>query len=227
MVVSGKVFKLADFLSIADAASKLENYQTKEAYDEGELHCTLISEVVNLVTKASTLSGLFSHDYIIQILHRDKIIPTPQTIKAVFRFTHDKQTVLLTVLQKKRIANFIANKLSEIIIGKVGGILEGNIAPETIKRFQLDNPEDTKITCFDNIDIPNMDKISLYGPDLTSTSLFDDYSKHGDIWYVVARAKAYGYLVGITREASVTVFNLTDPEKYLEYLENQIYSLVK
>jgi hypothetical protein len=89
----------------------------------------------------------------------------------------------------------------------------------------LKNPEDTKITFFDNVDIPNVDKLSLYGPDLINTSLFVDYAKHGDLWYVVARSKAFGYVVGTTRDASVTIFNLTDKDKYLEYVHKEVYSL--
>ena len=70
-----------------------------------------------------------------------------------------------------------------------------------------------------------MNKLSLYGPDLISTSLFEDYCKHGDLWYVVARSKEYGYVVGITRDASVTIFNLTEKERYLEYVAKEIYPL--
>jgi hypothetical protein len=130
------------------------------------------------------------------------------------------------VVEKKRIANFMANKLSEIIFEKDGGVVEARISPETLKGFHTKNPEDTKITFFDNVDIPNVDKLSLYEPDLVGTTLFDEYSKHGDLWYIVARAKEYGYVVGVTRNASVTVFNLTDKNKYLEYVTKKIYPLI-
>lgn len=226
MAVPGKIFKLAEFLSMEDVAHRLKDYRIEQPYDEGELHCSLISEIVSLVTKGNTLQGVFSYDYVIQVLHRDKIIPTPQTVSAIFNFFYEKQTAFLIIVQKKSISNFIANKLSTILYGKIGGVLEAKISPETIKQFQRDNPEDTKITFFDNVDIPNMDKISLYG-DLSNTSLFADYSKHGDIWYVVARTKEYGYLVGLTREASVTIFNLTDKEKYLKFVSAQICPLTE
>jgi len=32
--------------------------------------------------------------------------------------------------------------------------------------------------------------------------------------------------VGITRDASVTIFNLTDKEKYLEYVVKEVYPLI-
>jgi len=66
----------------------------------------------------------------------------------------------------------------------------------------------------------------FYGLDLVGASLFDECTKHGDLRYIVARAREYGYVVGITRDASVGVFNLTDRNKYLEYTTKKIYSLI-
>jgi hypothetical protein len=132
----------------------------------------------------------------------------------------------LTIVEKKRVANFIANKLSELLFEKVGGIVEAHIPPETLREFHLKNPEDTKITFFDNVDIPNVNKLSLYGPDLINTTLFEDYTRHGDLWYVVARSKETGYVVGVTRDASVTIFNLADKSKYVEYVNKEIYPII-
>jgi uncharacterized protein YkuJ len=171
------------------------------------------------------LRGIYSHDYVTQVFHRGKILPTPRTVEAMFSFAERDGTTFLTIVEKKRVANFIANKLSEVLFEKAGGVLEARISPETLKEFHLKNREDTKITFFDNVDIPNIDKLSLYGPDLINTSLFEDYGKHGDLWYVVARSKEHGYVVGITRDASVTIFNLTEKESYLDYVAKEIYPL--
>ncbi|MGB8779088.1 MAG: hypothetical protein WCD81_00365 [Candidatus Bathyarchaeia archaeon] len=225
MVVAGKVFKLTAPLAVADIASRLEGYRTEEAYEEGDYKLTLITEVTGLLPKGNMLKGIYSHDYVTQVFHRGKILPTPRTVEAMFSFVEREGTTFLTIVEKKRVANFIANKLSEVLFEKAGGVLEARISPETLKEFHLKNPEDTKITFFDNVDIPNIDKLSLYGPDLTNTSLFEDYGKHGDLWYVVARSKEHGYVVGITRDASVTIFNLTEKEPYLEYVAKEIYPL--
>ena len=225
MVVAGKIFKLSEPFDIADMASKLEGYRREEEFEEGNYKFALVTEVVGLLLKGSILRAVYSHDYVIQVFHRGKIVPTPRTIEAVFSFSEHEGTTFLTVVEKKRLANFIANQLSEILSGKVGRIVEARISPEILKGFHLKNPEDTKIAFFDNVDIPNVNKLSLYGPDLVNASLFDDYTKHGDLWYVVARSREYGYVVGITRDASVTIFNLADKEKYLEYVAKQVYPL--
>lgn len=227
MVVAGKVFKLSESLSVADIAERLSDYRVEEEFEEGDYKFALVTEVVGLVPKAGLLRGVYSHDFVLRVFHRGKVIPQPRTVEAVFSFSEQDDRTFLTVVEKKRVANYIANKLSELLFEKAGSIVEARISPETLKEFHLRNPEDTKISFFDNVDIPNVNKLSLYGPDLTNTSLFEDYAKHGDLWYVVARSKEYGYVVGITRDASVTIFNLpeTDKEKYLEYTTKQIYAL--
>jgi len=225
MVVAGKVFRLTEALAVADIASRLEGYRMEEVYEEGDYKLALITEVTGLLPKGSTLRGIYSHDYVTEVFHRGKILPTPRTVEAMFSFTEREGTTFLTIVEKKRVANFIANKLSEVLFEKAGGVLEARISPETLKEFHFKNREDTKITFFDNVDIPNIDKLSLYGPDLINSSLFEDYGKHGDLWYVVARSKERGYVVGITRDASVTIFNLTEKEPYLDYVAKEIYAL--
>lgn len=225
MVVAGKVFKLSEPLATAEIASRLEGYHVEEAYEEADCKFTLLTEVASLLPKGKMVRGIYSHDYVTQVFHRGKIIPTPRTVEALFTFSEHEGTTFLTIVEKKRVANFIANKLSEILFQKAGEVLEARISPETLKKFHLKNAEDTKITFFDNVDIPNVDKLSLYGPDLINTSLFEDYGKHGDLWYVVARSKEYGYVVGLTRDASVTIFNLGEKEPYLEYVAKEIYPL--
>ena len=225
MVVAGKIFRLSEPLSIAEIASRLEDYHTEESYEEGDYKFALVTEVVGLLPKENMLRGIYSHDYVLHVFHRGKVAPLPKTVEALFSFAQREGITFLAVVEKKRLANFIANKLSEILFEKMGGIVEARIPPEILKEFHLKNPEDTKITFFDNVDIPNVNKLSLYGPDLISTSLFEDYCKHGDLWYVVARSKEYGYVVGITRDVSVTIFNLTEKERYLEYVAKEIYPL--
>jgi len=226
MVVAGKIFRLSESLQIAEIAQRLGDYHIEQDYEEGDYRFKLTTEITGLLPKRNMLIGIYSHDYVLHVFHRGKIVPIPRTVEALCSFASQEGVTFLTIVEKKRLANLIANKLSEILFEKMGGVLEARIPPETLKRFHLKNPEDTKITFFDNVDIPNVNKLSLYGSDLINTSLFEDYGKHGDLWYVVARSREYGYVVGVTREASVTIFNLADKEKYLEYVSKEVYPLI-
>ncbi len=214
-------------MPITEIASKLNGYHIEQPYEEGDYKFNLISEVVKMETKRGLVTGVFSNDYVNHVFHRGTNAPLPRTVEAMFSFAHEGDRTFLTVVERKRIANLVANKLSEILFDKIGVIIEARITPETLKAFHDKNPEDTKITFFDNVDIPNVDKLSLYGPDLNNTSLFEDYLKHGNLWYVVARSKETGYVVGITRDASVTIFNSADKIKYVEYVAKEVYPIIQ
>ena len=226
MVVAGKVFRLSESTPVAEVATKLDGYHTDEVFEEGDYNFDLLTEVRGLKSQENTLTGIYSHDYVMRVFHRGKEVPLPRTVEALFSFTEADALTFLVVVEKKNVANFVANKLSEIIFGGVGSIVEARIQPKTLKEFHQKNPEETKITFFDNVDIPNVNKLSLYGPDLINTSLFENYLGHGDLWYVVAKSKETGYVVGITRDASVTIFNLADKEKYVDYVKKEIYPVI-
>jgi hypothetical protein len=226
MVVAGKIFKLTQSLSLASIAQKLNGYHVEEDFEEGDYKFKLIVEVVGLEFKHGLVSGTYSSDDVLRVFHRGTSAPLPKTVEAMFSFAHVQDVTFLTVVGKKRVANFVANKLSDVLFGKIGAIVIGRITPETLIAFHDRNPEETKITFFDNVDIPNVEKLSLYGPDLNNTSLFEDYTKHGTLWYVVGSSKDTGYVVGITREASVTVFNLADKGKFVEYVAKEIYPII-
>ncbi|MEM2130425.1 MAG: hypothetical protein QXZ70_07500 [Candidatus Bathyarchaeia archaeon] len=213
-------------MPLSEIAVKLDGYHSEEIFEEGDYKFTLVREVSGLSAKDGALSAVYSHDYVLYVFHRGKTVPLPRTVEAPFSFKEVKDDVVLTVVERKRVANFIANKLSELLFERVGGIVEARISPETLREFHRRNAEDTKITFFDNVDIPNVDKLSLYGPDLINTPLFEDYLKRGDLWYVVARSKETGYVVGVTRDASVTIFNLADKGRYLDYVNREIYPLI-
>ena len=143
MVVAGKIFRLAEQLPVADVAAKLDDYHTEEAYEEGDYNFTLVTEVAGLLPKENVLSGVYSHDYVMHVFHRGKTAPLPRTVEALFSFAQVEDTTFLAVVEKKRVANFIANKLSEILFDKVGSIVEARIPPETLRDFHLKNREDT------------------------------------------------------------------------------------
>ena len=226
MVVAGKIFRFKELLPLADVATQLDSYHIEEPYEEGDYNFVLEAEVSGLLFRENSITGVYSHDYVMHIFHRGKTIPIPRTVEALFSFVQAEKTIFLTVMEKKRLANFVANKLGRILFDNLGSVVEARIPPKTLLSFHLKNPEDTRITFFDNIDIPNVNKLSLYGPDLINARLFEDYKKHGDLWYVVVRSKETGYVVGITRDASVTIFNSTDKRKYLDYVNKEIYPLI-
>ena len=226
MVVAGKIFRFSEQITLEETYNSLKDYKREDSYEENEHKFELVTEISNLALSENSISGLYAEDFVIHLVHRGKAIPVPKTMQAIFQISKCEDKLFLVVLERKRKANYVANRLSEIIYGRAGAIIEARIPPEALAEFHMKNPEGTKVVFFDNVDIPNINKLSLYGPDLKKTEYFEEYCKHGDIWYVMITSKEKGYIVGVTRDASVTIFNTNEATKYLEYVVENIFPLI-
>ena len=122
-------------------------------------------------------------------------------------------------MEKRITVNRIANNLSEALFVTSNYIAEAKISPDALRNFHEQTPENTKII-FDDVDIPNINKLSLYGSGLQDTTLHKDYCTRGNIWYIVVTLKKSGNVVGITRNSVVTVFSNIDKRNYLDYVTN-------
>ena len=227
MPTAGKVFVSTEFAPLVDISTRLEGFREEDTYQEGEINLELTTEVVNLSIEEGILTGLYSYDYVVHNYHRGSVLPSPATKEVLFAFTELDGRIFLAVVDKKAIANRVANRLSEIAFGAMGVIVEARILPDTLKEFHLANPESTKVIFFENMDIPNINKLSLYGPDIVSTSLFEEYAARGDPWYVLTKSKKHGHTVGLVRDGSVTLFNSVDQGQYLLYVKEDIIPMTQ
>jgi hypothetical protein len=224
---AGKVFVSTEYMDLPDISAGLEGYREEDTYKEGEAELELVTEVANLSIDEDMLTGLYSYDYVVHNYHRGKVLPSPATKEVLFAFTSLEDRTFLTVVEKKAIANRVANRLSEIAFGEMGVIVEARILPETLKQYHLENPESTRVIFFENMDIPNINKLSLYGPDVVDTRLFKEYTAMGDPWYVLTKSKKQGHTVGLVRDGSVTLFNSVDQGQYLNYVREEILPMTQ
>ena len=227
MPTAGKVFVSTEFKQLSDVASTLTGYKKEEEYVEGDFKLTLLKEVANISIVENILTGLYSYDHIVYNYHRGKVAPSPVTKEVLFSMNVYQNRLYLAVVDKKALANNVANRLSEIIFGEMGVIVEARILPETLKKFHLENPESTKVIFFENMDIPNINKLSLYGPDVVDTKLFKEYTKIGDPWYILTKSKKFSHTVGMVRDGSVTIFNSIDQAQYLQYIRDEVIPMTQ
>lgn len=227
MVLAAKIFIVREETDLETLAMKLRDYRVEDEFEEGEYRIPLLTEVKDLAFKTDALEGIFARDQILFLPHRGKMVPVPKTLEAPFIFSRRDDQILLTIVEKKERANSIANELSKLIFIIAGRIVEARIQPDVLRKFHEENFEDTKVIFFDDVDVPNVAKLSLYGSTLGNTALYNDYLNHGKIWYTVVRARKYGYVVGVTRNAVVTVFSRVEPQDFVTYITNEIFPLIE
>ena len=229
MVIAGKLFMIEGEggkgdIALRVIASKLKGFR-REDKEQG---ISLITEIKDLHLTGDLLFGTFVQDELAGVYHRGELIHVPRTLEAPFFFVEqaDKHRVVLTIMEKKTRANNIANQLSKILFMTTSRIVEVRIEPSRFVRFHEDNFEDTKVIFFDDVDIPNVRKLSLYGSALADTSLYAEHLKHGKIWYIVLKSRRYGLVVGLTRNGVVTIFSKATKDDFINYVRDEVIGLV-
>ena len=235
LVLPAKVFEIKEEVNLFFAAQKLKNFREEEQYTtvSGET-INLVSEILDLKIDGETISGVFSRDFVRSRIYKRKIIETPVTEESPFWIKKFGDRYFLIVLApstarglKKLLTNYVANKISKILFIKPNVILEVEIPHENLKALHESNPQATKLIWFDNVDIPGVEKLCLAGSDLTDTSLYQEYLRHGKIWYVVFEVQRRGIVVGVTRNCVVTLFSKSSVEDFVNYIMEDILPLIR
>lgn len=225
MPKAGKIFIYREELSIEEISEQLEGWREEEHVQFNGDAYDLLNDIQNLYLNEGELAGLYQYDYVISPTYRGTTQHIPVTDEASFIFTEHEHKTFLLVMAKKSVANSVANKISFILHDELGTIVEAMIHPSVLTGF-YQGADGTKILLFDNIEVPNMDKATLYGDNVVQTSFHGDFVSVGDPWYIVAKTKKRGYTVGLVRDGSVVVFSAVDESGFVEYVKDEIIPLV-
>lgn len=235
LVLPAKIFEIKENINLPFVSQKLKNFREEETYTtvNGET-LNLVSEILDLKLGEDLVSGVFSKDFIRSRIYKRRVIETPVTEETPFWIKRFNDRFFLIVLApstarglKKLLTNYVANKISKILFIKPNTILESEIPHERLKALHESNPQATKLIWFDNIDIPGVEKLCLAGSDITDTSLYQEYLKHGKIWYVVFEVQRRGIVVGVTRNCVVTLFSKSSIEDFVNYVMEDILPLIR
>ncbi len=225
MPKSGKVFIYRGPLEVKEIKDYIEGWsQTEHLQFEERITYDLLADIQNLYL-SEDLTGLYQYDYVITPVHRGVVQYIPVTESAPFAFTEQEDQIFLIIMAKKSVANSVANKISIILHGEMGTVVESMINPRVLEGFYK-NSDGTKILLFDNIEVPNVDKATLYGENVVQTNFYGEFTAVGDPWYIVAKTKKTGYTVGLVRDGSVVVFSAVDSSQFVDYIKDEIIPLI-
>lgn len=235
MVLPVKIFEIKGDANLSVMGQKLKDFRDEEPYEMGDgRKLTLVTEILDLKQDEEVISGSFSRDFARSRLFRREAIEALLTEEAPFWIRPFKGKVFLMVMApsvargvKKLLTNHVANKVSEVLYGKVGFIVEVRIPDDSLRHLHESNPQATKLIWFDDIDIPSVEKLCLAGSGLADTSLYRDYLQHGRIWYVVFEVQRRGITVGVTRNGVVTLFSKSTADEFIKYLLEDLLGLIQ
>lgn len=234
MVLAAKIFELKEPLELALIAQKLKDFLEEVPYKHEGKQLKLAMEILDLKIDTDLLAGVFSKDFVLSRYYKRGLVETPVTEETPFWIKRFKDRTFLVVLApskargvKKLLTNYVANKLSEILFIKTGGIVETSITHETLKELHESNPRATKLIWFDQVDIPDVEKLALAGSALADTKLYRDYLEHGRLWYIVFEVMKRGLVVGITRNAVVTLFSRMSVDEFINFVLEEVMPIIE
>jgi hypothetical protein len=235
LVLPAKIFEIKEEADIGLIVGKLKDFREEELYetDKGET-INLVTEVLDLKLKGDSLSGVFSKDFVRRRFYRRKLVETPVTEESPFwiKTFKGRRFIMISAPSvargvKKLLTNYVANKLSKVLFIDPHAIVQAKISHNTLKDLHESNPQATKLIWFDQVDIPGVQKLCLAGSDLADTAVYREYLKHGEIWYVVFEVQKRGIVVGITRNCVITLFSKSSPEEFIDYILEDLLTLVE
>ena len=219
---SGKVYIVNTSEDLKDLKGRLDGYSETEKYDDGDYSIDLVKDVQNLSIGERFIDGFYCYDYVMRNYYRGKVVHTPVTRECPFRFFKEDDELWLLVRISKDIANRVAVDLAMICNLDVR---EAQIYSREMNHYLKIN-NNTKVVLFDQLDIPGVDKSTLYGIDLVQTDLFRNLVESGSPKWVITESSLKGYTVGIGGDAGVTIYNNVNELDYISFIEAEILPLI-
>ena len=235
MVLPAKIFEIKEKADMGFILQKLRDFREEAPYEtESGESINLVTEILDLRFEGGTISGVFAKDFVGTRFYKRRLVETLVTEEAPFWIRPFEDRIFLIVLApstargvKRLLTGNVANTLSRILFIKRGAIVETRISHETLREMHESNPQATKLIWFDQVDIPGVEKLCLAGSDIADTELYQEYLKHGKIWYVVFEVQKYGLVLGITRNSVVTLFSKSTIADFVKYIQDEILKLIE
>ncbi len=223
-MLAGKLFRINTDQGTDFIASKLSGF--KVVREDEETHLQLALELSVESFDETSLEGKIFYDKIIRIGTKEGPKPAVSTSRIPFYVRRIDDYYFLLILAKKPIANYLANEFSKAVFIRPGFVVEARIDPEIFLDYYNKNLEEMKVAYFDQVDIPNVNVLALYGDALSQTDLFKMYQEHGLLWYIVVKAKSISQIIGLTRNCVITMFSRGTAEQLVQYAFDEVAPLV-
>jgi len=223
-----KAFEVAEAQSFEEVAAKLKGYGVLEREEVDGREVEVGFRVARLELVEGELRGVFEESFVASVRYRDELLRVPVSVSTEFRFAEVAGGLYLIVAAKKARANRVAARLSAALAAgrKRGVIVEARIPEEEFRRLYEGRPEAVKVVVFTDVRLPDVGKLTLYGSQLASSGLYNEYLKLGSVWYAVFEAEE-GFVVGVTRNCIVTFFSKVEPEDAFKFVKEKILPLAR
>ncbi|MCD6562695.1 MAG: hypothetical protein J7K23_02110, partial [Thermoproteales archaeon] len=224
MVLASKIFYLSEKIGLNTIAAKIKNFKILDIQEINGKEYEVGSSISSLEKIENGLRGKYEESFILNFKYHDEDMLVPITVITPFEFIEKENITYIIIFAKKNRANRVANFFSTILTAEKNKILEIEISHKTLQKIVEERKEYVKVIFFDNVKIPGINKLSLYGRNILDTQQYEEYIKIGKIWYVVLEFSD-DIVIGLTRNGIVTFFSKIIEEDAFKFIEEKILPL--
>ena len=171
-------------------------------------------------------SGNVVHDIVITIPYRDTVQHVRTTTEGIFVFDMEsKMRPHLFIFGGEQ--DTISGVLDTAIFGGDRGIAFTSISPAKILQFTKAHAAKILWASFKGLNIPNLNKSSLWGPDLATTQDYERYCAHGQNHYVMIELKGQHWVVAIGSDGKAIMYSKVDQADFLQFLKSEVVPILK
>ncbi|RLE60221.1 MAG: hypothetical protein DRJ35_03870 [Thermoprotei archaeon] len=220
-----KIFEVMEPLAPEEIYESLEGYSQLWEEEVDGRTVSVGFRVANIDHSGETVWGVVEESFISRMEFRGEEIRVPVSLTIEFSFIEYDKRQFLIVYAGKRRADRLAVRFSEILYDRRDVIVEVYIPPEKMRTLYLDKVGEVRIVILDNLRIPGLSKVTLFGKDLKDSDAFMDYLKKGRESYVVYRDEEGVF--GVSRMGQIIAFSRIDSETLESYLREKIIPLAE
>jgi len=224
MVLASKIFYLSEKIGLNTIAAKIKDFKILDIQEINGKEYEVGSSISSLEKIENGLRGKYEESFILNFKYHDEDMLVPITVITPFEFIEKENITYIIIFAKKNRANRVANFFSTILTAEKNKILEIEISHKTLQKIVEERKEYVKVIFFDNVKIPGINKLSLYGRNILDTQQYEEYIKIGKIWYVVLEFSD-DIVIGLTRNGIVTFFSKIIEEDAFKFIEEKILPL--
>lgn len=224
MVLASKIFYLSEKIGLNTIAAKIKDFKILDIQEINGKEYEVGSSISSLEKIENGLRGKYEESFILNFKYHDEDMLVPITVITPFEFIEKENITYIIIFAKKNRANRVANFFSTILTAEKNKILEIEISHKTLQKIVEERKEYIKVIFFDNVKIPGINKLSLYGRNILDTQQYEEYIKIGKIWYVVLEFSD-DIVIGLTRNGIVTFFSKIIEEDAFKFIEEKILPL--
>ena len=230
-MITAKLYKISEDYDLMELGKKLEKYDKTEigVTDDGKkIKLRTNVENIKLDKNKNKIRGIINVDYIGWKNYRGEKEYFPVNVFSEFYIKRYGESYFLFVFKNIKVAQIVEKKLNDIMFGVPGTISGCNLTSEQIHIIMGGcEGEIYHRSSWENLDLRNISKSDISGPNIKDTDDYEKYDSHGDMSYTLFRSKKYDNCVfGVSKLGVVFTPNKKDQAFLIRVITEQVLPLL-